>query len=227
MAKLFESIFSDGDVSVGGFFIVLIVAIFIGLILAFVSKLKGQSTKSFYIATTILPACVAMVIMLVNGSIGAGIAVAGAFSLVRFRSAQGSAREICILFIDMTIGLALGMGYIGYAVAFAIVTFITLGLFDHVKLFDQKEDIKNKRLKITIPENINYSEAFDDLFRKYTTEYKLLKVKSTNMGSMFSLTYSVKLNSAEIEKAFLDDIRCRNGNLEVLMEVDSYEEKDF
>lgn len=227
MAKLFESIFSDGNVGVGGFFIVLVIALLIGCVLALVSKLKGQSTKSFYISTVILPACVAMVIMLVNGSIGAGIAVAGAFSLVRFRSAQGSAREICILFIDMTIGLALGMGYIGYAVAFGLVTIIALAVFDHVKLFDHKDNELNKRVKITIPENVNYQEAFDDLFRKYTTEYKLLKVKSTNMGSMFSLTYSVKLNNTNIEKAFLDDIRCRNGNLEVLMEVDSYEEKDF
>lgn len=227
MAKLFESIFTDGDVSVGKFFIILLVAILIGVILALVSKHKGESTKSFYISTSILPACVAMVIMLINGSIGAGVAVAGAFSLVRFRSAQGNAREICILFIDMTLGLALGMGYIGYALVFAVVVFVALFVFDNIRLFEKKENDERRRLKVVIPESVNYIEVFEDLFLKYTKEYKLIKVKSCNMGAMFALSYEITLNDINEEKAFIDEIRCRNGNLEVLMERETYEEKDF
>ena len=220
MENIFESVFkqSDGTTSVTTlmFFLVLGVALVLGIIISMFSYYKGKSSKSFYIANAILPMAVAMVIMLVNGNIGVGVAVAGAFSLVRFRSAQGSAREILVIFISMATGLALGVGYIAYASIFAIVAGISLILFGKIKIWDKKTASENY-LKITIPENIDYVTVFDDLFEKYTSKYELLKSKSSNMGSLFILTYEIELKDKKDEKKFIDELRCRNGNLEIQM----------
>lgn len=226
MENIFASIFTDGTLTVLSVFIVLIVALVLGIISAFVTKYKSDSSKSFFIATSILPFCVAMVIMLVNGNIGAGVAVAGAFGLVRFRSAQGSAKEIAIIFIDMTIGLALGMGYVAYGVIFAIIAFGGLFIFANTKIFDKKDD-ERKSLRIMIPENMDYTLVFEDIFAKYTKEHKLIKVKSTNMGAMFVLNYDIKLLDQSKQKEFLDDLRCRNANLEIVLENADLEVKDL
>ena len=175
---------------------------------------KNMYTKSFVVTLALLPAMVQIVIMLVNGNLGAGVAVMGAFSLVRFRSVPGSAREIGSLFFAMALGLATGMGYIGYAVLFLIIVgFANLVLYSTKFASPRYVD---RELKITIPESLDYDGLFDDLFQKYTAQHELLRVRTTNMGSLYELCYLVRLNDRQISKAFLDDIRCRNGNLNIV-----------
>ena len=162
----------------------------------------------------ILPAVVQVVIMLVNGNIGAGVAVAGAFSLVRFRSAPGTAREIGVLFLGMAIGLATGMGYVGLAVLTFVIVSAALMLLTALHLGGKPAG--ERILKITIPENLDYEGLFDDLFAQYTTAHTLVKVKTSNMGTLYELEYRVTLPEDCIPKAFLDALRCRNGNLNIV-----------
>jgi hypothetical protein len=161
----------------------------------------------------ILPAVVAVVILMVNGNIGAGVAVAGAFSLVRFRSAPGTAREIGALFAAMGMGLIMGMGYVGYAALFTCLISIAMLVYAGISAGDKKNIKKN--LKITIPENLNYTDVFDEVLSKYTKSYRLKQVKTSNMGSLFKLSYEIVLSDPTLEKEFLDDLRVRNGNLEI------------
>ena len=190
------------------------VSLLLGVGTALVAGYRSRSTQSLAITLAILPAVVQAVIMLVNGSIGAGIAVAGAFSLVRFRSAPGTAREIAAIFLAMAIGLATGMGYVVLALVFfavvaAVFVLLTLCHFGG-------NTAGERTLKITIPENIDYEGVFDDLLARYTKEYTLDKVKTTNMGSLFELHYRVVFRDAGVPKAFLDELRCRNGNLPIV-----------
>lgn len=189
------------------------VSLLLGMGTALVAGYHSRSTQSLAITLAILPAVVQAVIMLVNGSIGAGIAVAGAFSLVRFRSAPGTAREIAAIFLAMAIGLATGMGYVGLAVLlFLILAGAMLALT--VLRFGQKEDA-GRILKITIPEDLDYDGLFDDLFERYTTAHTLEKVKTTNMGTLYELRYRIALRQEPVPKVFLDELRCRNGNLNI------------
>lgn len=158
---------------------------------------------------------VAMVIALVNGNLGVGVAIAGAFGLVRFRSATGSAREIAVIFITMASGLAFGMGYIAFGALFLLVCGILLILAGKVALSFNNKQSRVKLVKITIPESLDYTEVFDDAFKNFAVNYELLKVKTVNMGSMFRLSYKVTLKDSSCEKPLLDSIRERNGNLEI------------
>ena len=155
-----------------------------------------------------------MVILLVNGNVGAGVAVAGAFSLVRFRSAPGTAREIGVIFLAMAIGLAAGMGYIGLAVLFFVIVAAVTLLLTRFNFGGSKRS--ERILRITIPENLDYEGLFDDLFQKYAENCSLEKVKTSNMGTMYELQYRIALKDAKIPKAFFDEIRCRNGNLNIV-----------
>lgn len=216
--SMFSTLFSDTstlNIEVTTFILCMGVALAVGLFLAFLYTIRTKYTKSFFITLAILPAVVAMVIMMVNGNIGAGVAVAGAFSLVRFRSVPGTAKEIGAIFLAMGTGLAIGMGYLGFAVLFALLVSLASLL---LTLSPVGEKSENQRvLSITIPENLDYTGNFDDLFHQYTTEHSLERVKTTNMGSMLRLTYHIQLADAKLEKQFIDDIRCRNGNLEIVM----------
>lgn len=223
MDKFFESVFADGTASAKYFFLSVAVALAAGVVLAFMCYFKTRSSKSFFITTALLPAIVAVVIILVNGNIGAGVAVAGAFSLVRFRSATGTAKEICIIFVAMASGLAFGMGYLAYGALFTIIAGAVLIVFSATKIWEKKPNVKEKRLCITIPEDLDYSSVFDDIFERYVSKYDLLKVKSVNMGSMFRITYNVVLKDASVEKQFIDELRCRNGNLEISVERTDFE----
>ena len=213
----FNSIFDNSQITITNFLVVLISAIIIGVLFSIVNSIKSDSSKSFYVTTATIPSAVAMVIMLVNGNIGAGVAVAGAFSLVRFRSAPGNAKEIVIIFIAMAIGLALGMGYIWYATIFAILATIALFVMNICNVFETRIKKEEKILKIMIPEDLDYPTIFDDIFEKYLSKVELIKVKSANMGSMFKLTYQITLKDVKLEKVMLDEIRCRNGNLEIMI----------
>lgn len=190
-------------------------ALVIGLLLAFVYTYKNKYTQSFVVTLSLLPAIVCVVIMMVNGNIGAGVAVAGSFSLVRFRSVPGTAKEIGAIFLAMGAGLITGMGYLGYGVLFTLILGLINLLYVRIGLGEEKHSHLEKTMDITIPEDLNYTDIFDDLFEKYTSSYELIRVRTTNMGSLFKLTYNLTLNNADDEKKFIDDLRCRNGNLEI------------
>lgn len=187
-------------------------ALILGAVIAFVSRKTNNGSDSLFGALMFLPFLVQMVIMLVNGSVGTGVAVMGAFSLIRFRSAPGSAQDIAIIFLAMTVGLACGMGCIGLAI---LATVVVCGISLIRSRLTGGQGVLDRDLKITIPEDMDYSDLFDDLFEKYTVQHALSAVKTANMGSLFNLKYSVRLRDAKQEKSFLDELRCRNGNLEI------------
>ena len=163
----------------------------------------------------ILPAVVCIVIMMVNGNVGTGVAVAGAFSLVRFRSVPGSAKEIGAIFIAMGAGLVSGMGYLGYAVLYMVILSLVMALYVQIRAWEKNAG-SEKTMVITIPEDLDYTEVFDDLLEAYTSRYELTEVKTTNMGSLFKLTYQLSLKDTSKEKEMIDHLRCRNGNLEIM-----------
>lgn len=204
----------DGGTTVSAFLICAAVSLVLGLGTAFISMYKSKCTQSFAVTLAVLPAIVQVVIMLVNGNIGAGVVVAGTFSLVRFRSAPGTAKEIGVIFLAMTIGLATGMGYLLLAaVLFAIVALTLLLL---TKLGFSKESQEERILKVTIPENLDYDGLLDDLLDSYTKSWSLERVKTTNMGTLYELQYRVALSGGVMPKELFDEIRCRNGNLGIV-----------
>ena len=216
--NLFRGLF-DSDfvsvISVTDFLLCLGFSLVLGLVMALAYMYRTRYTKSFVITLALLPAVVCVGIMLVNGNVGTGVAVAGAFSLVRFRSVPGTAKEICTLFLAMGAGLIAGMGYLGFAVLFTLVMCVMFVLYNRLDFGSKKNSETFKTFSIVIPEDLDYSGIFDDIFAEYTLTHDLLRVKSTNMGSMFKLTYNVMLRDVTREKEMIDKIRCRNGNLEI------------
>lgn len=202
------------QITLGAFLICTGVSLLLGLGSALLCMYKSSYTQSFIITLTMLPALVQVVIMLVNGNIGAGVAVAGTFSLVRFRSAPGTAKEIIGIFLAMAIGLATGMGYVALAALFFVI--VAAFLLRLTTFGFCKGDEANRILRITIPENLDYEDLFDDLLEKYAKTYALDKVKTTNMGTLYELSYTLILKTPSVPKEFLDEIRCRNGNLNVI-----------
>jgi len=202
-------------IGVGDFVLCMAVSLVLGLAMALTYRWRSRYTKSFVVTLALLPAVVCVVIMMVNGNVGTGVAVAGAFSLVRFRSAPGTAREICALFLAMGIGLIAGMGYLGYAALFALIMCAAFAVYNFLDFGTKKNALRYKTLSVTIPEDLDYSGIFADIFQEYTSSCELVRVKTTNMGSMFKLTYDIVLRDPEGEKQMIDKIRCRNGNLEI------------
>ena len=191
-----------------------IFSLIFGLAIAGIYMFKNKYSRSLAVTLVLLPAIVQVIIMLVNGNIGVGIAVAGAFSLVRFRSLPGTAREIGALFFAMAVGFVTGLGYIFYAFIFLL---LVGGASLLLTRFSFGEDGGIRFLKIKIPENLDYDGLFDDVFAKYAKSCKLETVKTTDMGSLFELTYAVYLYSPYMPKAFVDELRCRNGNLNIIL----------
>ncbi len=218
LENIFKGLF-DTDlvsiISVTDFALCLGVSLVIGLVMAFAYMYRARYTKSFVVTLALLPAVVCVVIMLVNGNVGTGVAVAGAFSLVRFRSVPGTAKEICALFLAMGAGLITGMGYLGFAALFTLVMCAVFLLYNTLDFGAKKKAAIFKILNITIAEDLDYTDIFEDVFAKYTRSHELVRVKTTNMGSMFKLTYQVELLDAAREKEMIDQLRCRNGNLEI------------
>lgn len=217
--NLFKGIFDSefaSVISITDFLLCLGVALGIGILLAVAFAFKSHYTKSFAMTLALIPGIVCVVIMMVNGNIGAGVAVAGAFSLVRFRSAPGSAKEIAAIFLAMGAGLMCGMGYLGFAVLFTLIMGVLFALYNTVNLESGKRSVR-KTLKITIPEDLDYTTVFDDILKEYTLDSSLVRIKSVNMGSMFKLTYAVTLRDGRKEKEFIDKLRERNGNLEIIV----------
>lgn len=210
---MFESVVGS-EINVLSFLICLLSSMVLGVLSSLVFTRGHSHSGSWAQSLALLPPVVTLVIMMVNGNIGAGLAVAGTFALVRFRSAPGTAREITALFFTVAIGLSCGMGYVGIAVVFfLLVSAMTLLL----NLFRFGESGKGQRqLKITIPENLDYDGLFDDIFEQYTKSHELVRVRTTNMGTLYELTYMIELKGSQPDKRFLDDIRCRNGNLNII-----------
>lgn len=190
------------------------VSIILGLCISGVYMFKSQYSKNFVVTLALLPAMVQSVIMLVNGNLGAGVAVMGTFTLVRFRSVPGTSKEIGSIFLAMAVGLATGMGYIGYAAAFTVIIGIISIVLYHVPFGENDDTVKE--LKVVIPENLDYTHIFDDLFKAYTKSAKLIKVKTTNMGSLYQLFYNIELKNSDQEKELIDEIRVRNGNMNIV-----------
>lgn len=213
MLNLFNSIIPSTGITPLVFIILVLVSLMLGGIMALIHTYRNDYTKSFIMTLAILPAVICVVILMVNGNIGAGVAVAGTFSLVRFRSAPGTAREIGAIFAVMGMGLIMGMGYIGYAALFTCLIGLAILMYSRFSADGKKST--RKILKITIPENLNYSDVFDEFLEKYTKSYKLKQVKTSNMGSLYKLSYEIVLTDPSIEKEFIDQLRTRNGNLEI------------
>ena len=197
------------------FIIPVVAALVLGFVQALVHMFKNRYSKSFVATLAILPAIVCVVIMAVDGNIGAGVAVAGAFSLVRFRSAPGTAKEIGSLFMAMATGILTGTGSTLYAVAFTLIISAVVLVYQAMDFGRTKNEGLHRNLRITIPEDLDYTGVFDEVFEEYAKDYRLLSSRTSNMGSMFRLTYDVTLRDLSIEKEFIDKLRCHNGNLEI------------
>lgn len=215
---MFKGLF-DSDItpiiSITDFLLCMGCSLALGFIMAFAYMYRTRYTKSFVVTLALLPAVVCIIIMMVNGNVGTGVAVAGAFSLVRFRSAPGTAKEIGMLFLAMGTGLIAGMGYLGYAALFTVIMCAASMLCNSLDFGMKKNAATYKTFHITIPEDLDYSGVFEDIFQEYTSACDLTCVKTTNMGSMFRLTYNVSLRDITKEKELIDKLRCRNGNLEI------------
>ncbi len=217
--EIFTGIFNTTttmSITITDFFICMATSILLGIFMAKIYSFKERSSKGFVVTLALLPIAVTMVIIMVNGNIGAGVAVAGAFSLVRFRSVPGTAKEIVAIFTAMCTGLTIGMGYIGFAVLFSVVACVFALLLNTTNFGEEKEN-SNRTLQITIPESLNYTNVFDDIFSKHAKKSRLVSAKTTNMGSLFKLSYEIELKDIKQEKEFVDELRTRNGNLEIVI----------
>ena len=228
MDTIFSGIYNPATgITLGTFMVSITVALILGALMAAIYCFRSQHSRSFVMTLALLPATVSVVILLVNGNLGAGVAVAGTFSLVRFRSTPGTAREITAIFLAMAVGLACGMGYPAFAALFAVLMCLVSLLYTLTNFGGQSRSQFRRVLRITVPENLDYTTVFDDLFEKYTSQVRLIEVKTTNLGSLNRLTYELTLQKAGTEKEFIDELRCRNGNLEISMSYQSTESREL
>lgn len=214
---MLNSIFSEtaSSVLLSSILLCSIVSIILGVVIALTHKQTSKYNKNFLVTLSILPLLVQTIIIMVNGNLGTSVAIMGAFSLVRFRSLPGTSKEILSVFFAMTVGLATGMGHLVFAIIITIIGSLAIFILSKLALFNKNK--KEKILKIMIPENLDYTNIFDDIFETYTEKVELEQVKTTNMGSMFDLSYRIILNENVNEKEFLDDLRVKNGNLKVMI----------
>ena len=210
--SIFENT-STSSVSLSSLLLSFATSIILGFVIAIVHKRTSKYSKNFLITVSLLPILVQSVMLMVNGNLGTSIAIMGAFGLIRFRSIPGTSKEILTVFFSMAVGLATGMGQIWFAMLLTVIGCLLILIFNKVDIFDKNKN--EKRLKVLIPEDLDYQNIFDDIFEEYTTFNSLDTVKTTNMGSMFELDYTVILKSNVSEKDFIDKIRIRNSNLKI------------
>lgn len=222
--RLYDSV---TGITLRAFLICMGAALVLGAVMAAVYCFRTIHSRSFVVTLAMLPATVAVVIMMVNGNLGAGVAVAGAFSLVRFRSAPGTAKEIGAIFLAMAVGLACGMGYPGFGLMFAGIMCLMTVLYSLTKFGGYRHSSLRRVLRITVPEDLDYPTVFDDLMEKYASNAVLTNVKTTDLGSLNRLTFELTLKKPGTEKAFIDELRCRNGNLEISMSLQSLDEREI
>ena len=211
---MFDSIYLS-TVTPTQFFLMAAAALLSGFVYAWIMSFRVRSTKRFFIVSALIPFVVSAVITFVNGNIGAGVAIGGAFGLIRFRSAQGSADEITSILVAMGSGIAFGMGYVAYGVIILLAMALLFLLLSQVHIFEHAGLAADQLLRITVPETLEYSGAFDDAFARYLKKAEPSGVKTTGMGSMFRLSYRIRMRDPAEEKAFIDELRARNGNLEI------------
>ena len=211
---MFDSIYS-ATVTPAQFFTMAAAALISGFLYSWIMSFRVRSTKRFFIVSALIPFVVSAVITFVNGNIGAGVAIGGAFGLIRFRSAPGSADEIAAILVAMGSGIAFGMGYIAYGVIILLAMALLFLLLSQVHIFEHAGLEEDRLLRITVPETLEYSGAFDDAFARYLKKAESTGVKTTGMGSMFRLSYKIQMRDPAEEKAFIDELRTRNGNLEI------------
>lgn len=217
--SIFENT-STSSVSLSSLLLSFAISIILGFVIAIVHKRTSKYSKNFLITVSLLPILVQSVMLMVNGNLGTSIAIMGAFGLIRFRSIPGTSKEILTVFFSMAVGLATGMGQIWFAMLLTVIGCLLILIFNKVDIFDKNKN--EKRLKVLIPEDLDYQNIFDDIFEEYTTFNSLDTVKTTNMGSMFELDYTVILKSNVSEKDFIDKIRIRNSNLKISLSRDIY-----
>ena len=213
LSHLFYDIFTDTAVDPAMMLLAIGVSLLLGLVVAKVYQFKTVYSKSFVMSLALLPTLIAIVIFLVNGSLGAGVAVMGAFSLIRFRSAPGGAKELVSIFLVMTIGIAIGMGYLVFATVFTLIMSLAMLLLEVVNFGQMKHSMR--QLTVVIPESLDYESIFDDIFSKAANHIELANVKTSDMGSLFKIKYILQLNGRMTEKELIDALRTRNGNLEI------------
>ena len=212
---MLDSIFSNVNFDIKAVLIAMGAAIILGISIGILYKISNAESGSFAVVVAILPLLVTIVIMIVNGNIGTSVAVLGAFGLIRFRSAPGSAKEICFIFFAMAVGLATGMGFFTLAVLLTMVCGLFILILEKINFGSSLSS--ERELRITIPEDLNYDDIFDDIFSEYTKSIKLEKVKTCNMGTMYELSYRIKMKDMKQQKEFMDKLRCRNGNLTIVL----------
>lgn len=213
---MFTSILTgvEGSLTVQNAVLCTAVSLLLGILISMAYGIQGTCSKNFMVTLVLLPVLVQMIIMLVNGNLGTSVAVLGAFSLVRFRSVPGSSKEMAVIFFAMAAGLATGMGFLSFAVLMTVIIGGVFLLLEKTRFGESKRERKD--LRVTIAEHLDYTEIFDDIFRQYTDQCDLQRVKTTNLGSMYELEYHIVLKDLRREKEMLDAIRCRNGNLTVI-----------
>ena len=215
MPQLFNSIVTVGGFTLSTYLICMACAFVCGIVVALAATFRTRSTKSFLLTLILLPAVVQTVITMVNGNVGTGIAVAGAFSLVRFRSVPGKAKDIAAIFLTMTAGLTCASGYVAIAILFSLIASAVMVLISLIPVRVERE----YDLRITVPETLNYTEIFDDVFEKYTKYCKIASVRTTTMGSLYRIDYKLEMKNSAQTREMIDELRCRNGNLEVRITV--------
>lgn len=199
------------------------VALALGVVIAITHMKTSQTTKGFLVTLATLPLLVMAVMIMINGNLGTSIAILGAFSLIRFRSIQGKAKDLLSVFFAMMVGLACGMGHVLFAVVITIISVIAIAFFTYTHFLEPNK--KQRVLKIMVPEDLDYEEVFDEIFAKYTSRVDLVRMKTMNMGSLYKLTYDITMKNGVKEKEFLDEIRIKNCNLKVLLSHPCMEEE--
>ncbi len=210
MPEIFSSVI-DTDFTLNTYLLCIFIALICGGVAALAAGYKTSVSKGFLTAVVLMPAIVATVIIMVNGNVGTGVAVMGAFSLIRFRSVPGKARDIVSIFLVMAAGLACAAGYVYIALMFTVIISLVMVLLTNLPM----KESRALDLHITVPESLSFTDAFEEVFGKYTSSHRLVRVKTSNMGSLYKLYYAVELNNKACEKQFIDDLRCLNGNLEI------------
>ena len=213
MLDIFDTILISADIDILTYLLCLASAGACGVLSALAASFRTHASKSFLTSLILLPMIVCTVIAMVNGNVGTGIAVMGAFSLIRFRSVPGKARDIVVIFLAMTAGLACAGGYVAIALLFTLIVCLGMVIVSLIPMGSER----SIDLHITIPESLRYANEFDDLFDKYLKAHRLIQVKTTNMGSLYKLHYRVEMKDAKQGQAFIDELRCRNGNLEIAL----------
>ena len=223
----FVSMFTTSGLTIGNFLVSILAALALGTVTALVYRFRTVCSRSFMATLATLPAIVALVIMMVGGNLGTGIAVAGTFSMVRFRSVPGTAREIVEVFLSVALGLACGTGLVLAATVFAVLIWVFSLLLDITRFGGRKNELLRKSLRITMPEDLDYTGVFEDIFQEYTSEHRMVSVKTINLGSLNRITYEITLKNANTEKDLIDQLRCRNGNLEISLSTQEMDARDL